>query len=114
MRHLGSLVDNFAQEGFVPIVDGAIMRRSWLRDRLSHVPTRPVFLVVLAPDDATSRSPDAARSGITFYGGYPEFANSLDGEFGGTGLWVDSSRLSLKDTVRVVLDNLDRALLDDA
>jgi predicted kinase len=53
--------------GVLPIVDGAIMRRSWLRDRLSHVETRRVFLVVLAPDDATTRSRDAERSGVTFY-----------------------------------------------
>ncbi len=109
VRLLENLVDNFAGEGFVPIVDGAITRRSWLRDRLTRIQTRPALLLVLAPSDDTSRSRDASRSGVTFYEEYPDFPNSLDAEFGGIGLWVDSGSLNLADTVNVILDNLDAA-----
>lgn len=112
MRHVGSLVDNFAAEGFVPIVEGAIMRRSWLVDRMDRIRTRPVRLVVLFPADRTSRTRDASRSGITFYRDYPNFENSLVEEFGGSGLWVDSDRLSLEETVASIRDHLDAALLD--
>ena len=113
LRHVGSLVDNFAAEGFVPIVDGAIMRRSWLGDRLAQTQTRPALLVVLAPSEETSRSRDANRSGATFYDEYPDFANSLTKEFDGIGLWVDSDGLSLEETVAVILGNLEVAVLDD-
>lgn len=113
MRHVGSLVDNFFAEGFVPIVEGAIMRRSWLDARLVHITTRPVHLVVLAPSDETSRARDAARSGITMYDAMPEFANTLHHEFGGLGLWVDSDGLDVAGTVRVILDRLDSARLGE-
>ena len=114
LRHVGSLVDNFAAEGFVPIVEGAIMRRSWLRDRLAQIRTRPTLLVVLAPPDDKSRLRDASRGGIPFYEEYPDFENGLSEEFGGVGLWVDSGSLTLEDTVTVILENLDNALIDDA
>ena len=113
LRHVGSLVDNFAAEGFVPVVDGAIMRRSWLGDRLAQMQTRPALLVVLAPSEETSRSRDSSRSGVTFYDEYPDFANSLAKEFHGMGLWVDSDGLSLEETVTVILGNLEVAVLDD-
>jgi predicted kinase len=100
LRHVGSLVDNFAAEGFVPIVDGAIVRRSWLGDRLAQTQTRPALLVVLAPSEETSRSRDANRSGVTFYEEYPDFSNSLAKEFDGMGLWVDSDGLSLERPLR--------------
>lgn len=112
LRHVGSLVDNFATEGFVPIVDGAIMRRSWLGDRLAQIQTRPALLVVLAPSEETSRSRDATRSGVTFYEEYPDFVNSLATEFGGLGLWVDSAGLGLEETVALILGNLEFAVFD--
>jgi len=113
MRHIASLVDNLGAEGFVPVVDGAIMRWSWLVDRLARIRTRPAFLVVLAPADDTSKARDCERSGLTFYDKYPDFENTLGDEFAERGLWIETDDLSVGATVALILDRLDAARLVD-
>jgi chloramphenicol 3-O-phosphotransferase len=67
LRTLASLVDALADQGFMPILNGAILRRAHLEDRLQRITTRPVHLVVLAPTAEVCRARDAARPKAVYH-----------------------------------------------
>src|SRR5438270_865709 len=49
-RNISMLADNLAAAGFLPVVDDVVVYRPRFERLLAGIQTRPVFLVVLAPD----------------------------------------------------------------
>lgn len=111
LRSLASLVDALHDQGFTPIIEGAILRRSHLEDRVRRMRAQPVHLVVLAPSDEVCRARDADRP-KTVYPELRELEDTLRGEFGGIGLWIDNGGLTPDETVAELLARLDEARID--
>lgn len=99
-RNICLLANSFADEGFHVVIDDVVVSRAALAayDALSC----PAQLVVLAPTlDVVSRR-DAERHKQVF-----DMWNHLDAELRaelvGIGLWIDSSTLSVDETVDAIL-----------
>jgi chloramphenicol 3-O-phosphotransferase len=112
LRTLASLVDSLADEGFTPILNGAILRRAHLEDRLRRIKARPVHLVVLAPTPEVCRARDAARPKVVYHSLPEDIGELMQPELGKLGLWIDSSELTPAETVAEILAQLDSGRLE--
>lgn len=107
-RNMCLLADSYAEAGFVPVLDDVVTHRSELDLCLRLLRARPLHFVVLAPSLAVASQRDAGREERVL----PAWAH-LDAElredFAGLGLWIDTSALTVEDTIAAV-----RARRDDA
>lgn len=108
-RLSASTADAYAGAGFVAVVQDVILGEE-LKAYVELLRTRPVYVVVLAPRPDAVAAREAGR-GKTGYGAWT--VEDLDaGLRGGTprvGLWLDSSDLTVDETVDAVLAGLDGA-----
>lgn len=99
-RNIRLLADSFGDDGFDVVIDDVVVNRVALAtyDALSC----PAQLVVLAPTLDVVRRRDAERHKQVF-----EMWNHLDlelrTELAGMGRWIDSSALSVEETVNAIL-----------
>ncbi|MGA4841617.1 AAA family ATPase [Streptomyces sp. G45] len=104
-----STADAYAAAGFTAVVQDVILGEE-LKRYVDLVRTRPRYVVVLAPRPEVVAAREAAR-GKTGYGEWT--VEMLDeGLRAGTphiGLWLDSSDLTVDETVEAILARLDEA-----
>lgn len=101
-RNCASVADNFADEGFTVVVEHAASTPVFIREFRDRLHTRPLSLVVLAPRHEVTIERDAGR--------HKQVAHHFDwmdaemrAELRGWGYWLDSSDLSVRDTVADIL-----------
>ena len=112
-HHLAAVVANgYASAGVTAVVQDLYLG-SDLAAFLSLLRHRPVYLVVLAPRPAVLEQREHAR-GKSGYGAWSahEFDRYLREATPRVGLWLDSSELTVEDTVDTILGNLDLALVE--
>jgi hypothetical protein len=101
-RNAALLIDSFAAAGVVPVFDDVVVRLSHLNYYRKMVRTRPFHLVVLAPDWGVALRRDRSRQKQV-----AEIWRHLDdvlrNELRGEGIWIDSSDLTVDETVDAIL-----------
>ncbi|EPH40769.1 AAA family ATPase [Streptomyces aurantiacus] len=104
-----STADAYAAAGFTAIVQDVILGEE-LKRYVDLVRTRPLHVVVLAPRPAAVAARESAR-GKTGYGEWT--VEALDEGLRATtpriGLWLDSSELTVDQTVDAILARLDES-----
>ncbi len=114
MRHrlAAQAADAYAHEGFTVVVQDIVIG-DLLAEFMSDIKSRPLALVVLAPNPAAVRLREAGRPKTGYVGGWT--VDALDAWFRATtprwGLWLDTSHQSPSDTVREVLARLEEAVI---
>ncbi|MEV6424184.1 AAA family ATPase [Streptomyces sp. NPDC051662] len=109
-RLSASVADTYADEGWAAVVQDVVLGKD-LAEYVSLVRTRPLYVVVLAPDRRTVTEREAGR-GKTGYGAgwtVESLDHALREETPRLGLWLDTSRLDVSETVDTILAGLDRA-----
>ena len=101
------LAHSFSEGGFVPIMDSVVPNQPDLNAFRAHLRGFDLHLIILAPDPLIAIQRDLERPGKTVSDRWnpvqmePEFRRELPG----IGLWVDSSNLSVDETVDYVLQH---------
>ncbi len=105
--------DRYAQAGFTVVLQDIILGEH-LRNVVNHIRSRPLSVVVLAPSVAAVAERDAERQlrrGKIAYSpgdaGIAMLDNSLRSTTPRIGYWLDTSDLSVADTVADILDRLE-------
>ncbi|ATL28114.1 hypothetical protein KY5_3096c [Streptomyces formicae] len=113
-RLSASTADAYADAGFTAIVQDVILGPP-LKTYVELIRTRPAYVVVLAPRPEAVAAREAGR-GKTGYGAWT--VEDLDTGLRETtpklGLWLDSSELTVAETVDAILARLDEARIDPA
>ena len=105
------LAKSYSEAGFVPLMDFVVPGRSDLDVYLGHLRDHTLYLVVLAPQVSVALFRDEERNEKTIGAKWAHFDSQMRTELRDVGLWVDTSELSLDDTIRVVLERKPEALL---
>lgn len=104
------LADSYARADFVPVMDDVVTHRSELDLHLQLLSERPLYFIVLAPDLEVAAERDASREESVL-----DMWRHLDAELraglAGVGLWLDTSQMSVDDTIAAVIERQDEALL---
>ncbi|MFE2846930.1 AAA family ATPase [Streptomyces scopuliridis] len=109
-RLSASVADTYADEGWTAVVQDIVLGAE-LAEYVSLVRTRPLYVVVLAPDRRTVAEREAARGKTGYGAGWT--VGSLDRvlreETPRLGLWLDTSGLDVAETGDTILAGLDGA-----
>jgi chloramphenicol 3-O-phosphotransferase len=109
-RNMCALADSFAEAKFVPVLDDVVVSAPVLQGYLARLRSRPLLLVQLAPRLDVVRMRDGARHKSVF-----EMWSHLDAELrtemNGIGLWLDTSAMTVSETVREILARCDEAVV---
>jgi adenylate kinase family enzyme len=105
-RNLCLIADSFAEAGFVPVVDDVVVSPGVLESYRAQLETRPLVFVQLAPSLEVVRARDAGRDKQWF-----DVWSHLDAQMRAwtprPGLWLDSSELTVDETVDAIVANSD-------
>lgn len=108
-RLSSATADAYAEAGFTAVVQDVVLGEE-LPAYVRMVRTRPLYVVVLAPSAAAVAAREAGRA-KTGYGAWT--VEELDGELRARtpriGLWVDSSELTVQETVEAILTGREHA-----
>jgi tRNA uridine 5-carbamoylmethylation protein Kti12 len=107
-RNACLLADSFAQAGFVPVVDDIIVGNR-LDEFLGDLRSEPVHFVMLAPTLDALRWRNAEREKVDVFHQAEELDPVVRCETRRVGLWLDTSNLTIEQTVESVLARLDEA-----
>jgi predicted kinase len=109
-RNMCALADSFAEAGFVPVLDDVVVSAPVLEGYLARLRSRPLLLVQLAPRLEVIRMRDGARDKSVFH-----IWGHLDAELRagmtGVGLWLDTSAMTVPETVHEILARCDDAIV---
>jgi chloramphenicol 3-O-phosphotransferase len=106
---------NFAVAGFTAVIDGVLEYREELDVILACLGGLNVAFVTLLPDIETVQSRDAGRDPASHVGQRALELHRIMAANGETrGLRLDTSRLSAEETVEVVVQRLDDAMVQYA
>ena len=106
-QNLCSLAANFADAGFTPVIDWIVPDRQQLDFYLGSLAPLPVLLVVLAPgaDVCRQRNELRAPGDQFFLNDSGALLAGMRDAFGGVGWWLDTSTMTLDETVdRIVAE----------
>ena len=97
------LARNFWAAGFAVVVEHAASRRSWIERFVRGVGRCPVSLVVLAPPLAVALERDRRRPDKQVAHLFAHMDGEMRRELAGLGWWLDTSGLSVEESVERVL-----------
>ncbi|EIV92465.1 AAA family ATPase [Frankia sp. QA3] len=113
-RHAAMIADSYCREGFHTVLEDVIVGRL-LEVFLSYLRSRPLRLVILAPDVNVVQRREAGRDKVAY--GTRWSPAQLDAvlrtETPRIGLWLDSGALTPEQTVDEILRRRDDTLLPD-
>ena len=100
------LARSFTEAGYEPVIDWVVRNRADFNVYVQNLDGLRLHFVVLAPtlETVARRKPDGFRRWAYLE---PEMSRDLKG----TGLWVDSSDMSVEETVEFIVDRRHDALL---
>jgi gluconate kinase len=97
------LARNFWAAGFTAVVEHAASRRYWIEQFLAETAPAPLSLIVLAPDAATTVRRDGERSTKQVAHLFAHMDAELRQDLAGVGWWLDTSAMTVEETVDAVL-----------
>lgn len=98
-----ALARNFWRTGFSVVVEHAASRRSWVERFASEMGDVPVSLVVLAPALTVALERDRTRTEKQVAAQFAHMDAELRRELAGLGWWLDTSALTVAESVDRVL-----------
>ncbi|WP_444852213.1 AAA family ATPase [Streptomyces sp. NPDC000229] len=103
-RLSAATADAYAEQGFTAVVQDVVLGPE-LAAYTALVRTRPLYVVVLAPHPHAVAAREAGRAKTGYGGGWtPELLDrGLREETPRIGLWLDTSELTVEDTVDAIL-----------
>ncbi|MCX4881112.1 MULTISPECIES: AAA family ATPase [unclassified Streptomyces] len=108
-RLSAATADAYAESGFTAVVQDVVLGNA-LTAYVGLVRTRPLYVVVLAPspEAVTARETGRAKTG---YGAWTveDLDGALRADTPRLGLWLDSSELTVGETVEAILAGRERA-----
>ena len=109
-RLAAAAADAYAAAGFMTIWQDVIVG-PYLADAVAMLQTRPRYVVVLdpAPHVVAERERDRGKVGYRNDWDCAQFVETLRVTTPHMGLWLDTSTMSPQETMRAVLDGLERA-----
>jgi predicted kinase len=102
-RNCAALADNFFEEGFTVVVEHAASHRYWVDLFESRLRARPFSVVVLAPDPQVAVARDRARPEKQVAHLFGHMDAELRANLARTGWWLDTSTLTVAETVDAIL-----------
>jgi predicted kinase len=108
-RNMCTLADSFAEAGFVPVLDDVVVSVSVLEGYLAGLRSRPLLLVQLTPSLDVVRMRDGARDKHVFER-WSHLDDQLRTGMSRTGLWLDTSTMTVAETVDEILARCDEAV----
>ncbi|MEU9912722.1 AAA family ATPase [Streptomyces sp. NPDC051001] len=109
-RLSAATADAYAEAGFTAVVQDVVLGEE-LAAYVRLIRTRPLYVVVLAPGPEAVAAREAGR-GKTGYGAHwsvTELDRVLRAETPRIGLWLDTSELSVGETVEAIVAERERA-----
>lgn len=104
--------DRYVDEGFVTVVQDVVLG-PLLTDAVAMFRTRPLALVVLAPSPDVVATRERNRAKVGYRDVTPA---ALDAGFRADtpriGLWIDTSEMTVEETVQHILDHRSEAIVD--
>jgi gluconate kinase len=97
------LARTFVSYGFTAVVEHAVSRRSWVDRFLAETDPAPLSLVVLAPRLEVALQRDRDRATKQVADRFVHMDAELREELQGVGWWLDTSDLSVAESVDAVL-----------
>jgi predicted kinase len=110
VRNQCLLATSFRADGFAVVIDYVIASAARLAGYLELLPDEPVGLVVLAPSIGVARARDRERPDKHVLSAWAHLHDQLAQELGDRGLWLDTSTMTVADTVDVILVRQQEAL----
>jgi predicted kinase len=104
------LADSYADAGFAPVIDDVIIGVR-LQNILAGLRLRPVRFVLLTPTLEVVRERDAARGYKQVFSIWGHLDEVMRRETPRAGLWLDTSLLTVDETVDAILARADDAIL---
>ena len=109
VKNAAALARNYADAGFVCVLEGAVARRDEVLLAADVVHPHPLLLIVLAPPLHVSEQRDAERSGKNVARHFRHLHALIHSELPGLGAWIDSTEQSPPATVDAILSSGDLA-----
>ena len=109
-RNMCALADSFEEAGFVPVLDDVVVSAPVLEGYLARLRSRPLLLVQFAPRLDVVQMRDGARDKSVFEM-WSHLGAELRKEMTGFGLWLDTSTMTVSETVREILARCDEAVV---
>ncbi len=106
VRNAGVLADSFANSGFTPVIDDVVVRRWHIEHWYRSVCTRPLHVLVLAPDIDIAMQRDRDRGEKTVGETWRHLDDALRTEIHDIGHWIDSTDMTVEQTIAQVLEHL--------
>lgn len=108
-RLSAATADAYAEAGFTAVVQDVVLGQE-LTSYVGLVRTRPLYVVVLAPSPEAVAAREAGRT-KTGYGAWTveDLDRALRADTPRLGLWLDSSELTVGETVDAILAGRERA-----
>jgi predicted kinase len=104
------LADSFANAGFVPVIDDVVVSPSVLEGYRRQLKTRPVLLVELLPSLEVVQARDSSRDKHVF-SLWGHLDTELRTSMPRVGLWIDTSTMTVEQTIDAIMASLDDALI---
>jgi hypothetical protein len=112
-RNCADLARNFWHAGFTVIVEHAVSRREWIDQFVQDCGPTPVSLVVLAPSLEVALDRDRHRDEKQVAHLLTPMDAELRAGLSGVGYWLDTSGLTVDQTVdRLLATGITAGLLD--
>ena len=111
VRNAAAMARNYADAGFMCVLDGAVMERAHVMACARPVYPHRLHLVVLAPPVAVSEERDARRSGKTVAAFFRHLEPLLHEQLAELGLWLDTSQQTPAESVTAIISLEDKAML---
>lgn len=108
-KHVCMLASSFAEHGVWPVVDDVVTNRSELDEYRAGLPS-PVRMIMLAPSVDVVLARDAGRQ-KQVAAQWTYLAERMFSDLHGVGLWLDSSDLGVEETVAVIDEGWENALI---
>lgn len=105
------LADSYVDDGFVAIIDDVVPGTRRLSEYLHHLRARPVALVVLAPSVAVALQRDHDREAKEVGNLWAHLDAELRDQLASRGLWMDTSALTVEQTVDRILSDAGSAVI---
>ena len=103
-RNCAMLADNFFGEGFTVVVEHAASDRYWLELFQNTLRSRPLSVIVLAPDPLVAIERDRHRPEKQVAHLFGHMDADMRRNFPDVGWWLDTSDLTVEQTVAAILD----------
>jgi adenylylsulfate kinase-like enzyme len=109
-RNICRLAEGFADADFLVVIDDVVLWRPVLALYLELLHRRPIAFILLTPSRATLRARDAARHKHVFEL-WGHLADDLDRWPDAPGLHLDTTQMTVQQTVDAVLERMGTAVI---